>query len=148
MRVRPLHAYRWAHGRDLTSVVAPPYDQISPAMQERLYAMSPDNIVRVTLPPSDEPGRRPLRARPQTLDGGWPRACGRARRAPAIYPYTQTYTVGGREVTRAGFVALGRGDRVRPGRRAAARADARRAPRRTACGCWRRRAPTSGCCSC
>jgi len=27
--------------------------------------------------------------------------------APAIYPYTQTYRVGGQEVTRAGFVALG-----------------------------------------
>jgi uncharacterized protein (DUF1015 family) len=111
VRVRPLHAYRWAGGgRDLTSVVAPPYDQISPAMQERLYAMSPANIVRASFP-ADRPAPgesadKYARAR-ETLDrwladGVWARET-----RPAIYPYTQTYRVGGREVTRTGFVALG-----------------------------------------
>jgi uncharacterized protein (DUF1015 family) len=110
MRVRPLHGYRWAGPRDVTAVVAPPYDQISPAMQARLYAMSPANIVRVSFPADQpEPGEtadKYERAR-QTLDrwlaeGVWAREA-----RPAIYPYTQTYRAGGREVTRTGFIALG-----------------------------------------
>jgi uncharacterized protein (DUF1015 family) len=110
MRVRPLHAYRWAHGRDLTSVVAPPYDQISPDTQERLYGMSPGNIVRASYPADrpapGEPEDKYARAR-ETLDrwlaeGVWAREA-----RPAIYPYTQTYRVGGSPVTRTGFVALG-----------------------------------------
>jgi uncharacterized protein (DUF1015 family) len=112
MIVRPFRGYRYAVGRerDLTSVVAPPYDQITPAMQERLYAMSPANIVRVSYP-ADRP--RPgetadkyVRAS-ETL-GAWLREGVWTREAtPAIYPYAQTYRVDGREVTRTGFVALG-----------------------------------------
>jgi uncharacterized protein (DUF1015 family) len=112
MRVRAFRGYRYGIGRalDLTKVVAPPYDQISPAMQERLYGMSPDNIVRVSHPAEQaRPGEtadKYLRAH-ETLDrwlrdGVWAR-----EEWPAIYPYTQTYRVGGRDVTRTGFVALG-----------------------------------------
>ena len=112
MRVTAFRGYRHAIGRerDLTNVVAPPYDQISPPMQERLYAMSPDNIVRVSYP-ADHPAPgdtadKYRRAR-ETLDR-WLREGVWAREEwPAIYPYTQSYRVGGREVTRAGFVALG-----------------------------------------
>src|SRR6266545_2061083 len=112
MRVSPLRGYRYRVGRerDLTRVVAPPYDQISAAMQERLYAMSPANIVRVSYP-ADQPragetADKYLRAH-ETLDA-WLREGVWAREEwPAIYPYTQTYHVAGREVTRTGFVALG-----------------------------------------
>ena len=47
MKIAPLCGYRYARAasRDLSNVVAPPYDQISPETQDRLYAMSPDNIV-------------------------------------------------------------------------------------------------------
>ncbi len=50
MRIKALRGYRHAigHDPDVTKVVAPPYDQISPEMQERLYALSPDNIVRAS----------------------------------------------------------------------------------------------------
>src|SRR5438445_5162517 len=112
MRGQPLRGYRYGIGRerDLTKVVAPPYDQISPQTQERLYAMSPDNIVRVSYPrdsPSaGEPADKYRRAH-ETLDrwlaeGTWAR-----EEWPAIYPYTQSYRAGGHEVTRVGFVALG-----------------------------------------
>jgi uncharacterized protein (DUF1015 family) len=110
VRLRPFQGYRWAGGGDVTSVVAPPYDQISPAMQERLYAMSPGNIVRVSYP-ADVPGPgetadKYVRARERLerwlVEGVWSREA-----RPAMYPYTQTYRVGGREVTRTGFVALG-----------------------------------------
>ena len=57
MIIRPFRGYRYGIGRerDLTKVVAPPYDQITPAMQAQLYASSPANIVRVSYP-SDHPG--------------------------------------------------------------------------------------------
>src|SRR5262245_10336019 len=112
MRIKAFRGYRHGIGRerDVTKVVAPPYDQISPEMQERLYALSPDNIVRVSYPcdapVAGETADKYQRAH-ETLDrwlaeGVWAR-----EELPAIYPYTQTYRVGGREVTRAGFVALG-----------------------------------------
>jgi uncharacterized protein (DUF1015 family) len=112
MRVRAFGGYRYGGGRerDLSKVVAPPYDQITPAMQERLYAMSVANIVRLSYPADQpEPGEtsdKYARAR-ETLDG-WLRDRVWAREeSAAIYPYSQTYRVAGREVTRAGFVALG-----------------------------------------
>ena len=112
MRVRPLRGYRYGIGRehDLTKVVAPPYDQITPAMQERLYAMSPANIVRVSYP-ADQPragetADKYLRAH-ETLDAWLREGVWAREERPAIYPYTQTYHVAGREVTRTGFVALG-----------------------------------------
>jgi uncharacterized protein (DUF1015 family) len=104
------HRYGLVRERDVTAVVAPPYDQITPAMQERLYALSPANIVRVSYPADQpQPGEtadKYARAN-ETLeawlrDGVWARD-----ESPAIYPYSQTYRVGGHEVTRAGFVALG-----------------------------------------
>ncbi len=112
MLVKPFRGYRHAIGRerDVSKVVAPPYDQISPETQERLYALSPDNIVRVTWPRDEaRAGETPdkYRRAQETLarwlaDGVWAREA-----SPAIYPYTQTYRAGGREVTRTGFVALG-----------------------------------------
>ena len=52
MEIKPLRGYRYGGdtARDISTVVAPPYDQISPESQDRLYAMSPHNIVRVTYP--------------------------------------------------------------------------------------------------
>jgi uncharacterized protein (DUF1015 family) len=106
MNVRPFRGYRHAGLADVTAVVAPPYDQISPAMQERLYAMSPANIVRVTYP-RDEPGVDTYAGAREVLEG-WRRDGVVVQDAePALYPYHQTYTVDGARVTRRGFVALG-----------------------------------------
>jgi uncharacterized protein (DUF1015 family) len=107
MRVRAFRGYRYAIDgeREISKVVAPPYDQISPEQQDALYAMSPANIVRVSFP-RDDADDKYARAR-ATLDrwladGVWGRDT-----TPAIYPYHQTYRVDGREITRAGLVALG-----------------------------------------
>jgi uncharacterized protein (DUF1015 family) len=106
MRIRAFRGYRFAgHGDDLTRVVAPPYDQISPAMQAELHARHPANVVRVSLP-ADGTDDKYRRAR-QTLDrwvagGTWAKDD-----APAVYPYQQTYRVGGETVTRAGVIVLG-----------------------------------------
>jgi uncharacterized protein (DUF1015 family) len=107
VRVRPFRGYRYGIGREreISKVVAPPYDQISAEQQELLYAMSPANIVRVSYP-KDDAADKYARAR-ATLEewlaaGVWAR-----EESEAIYPYHQTYRVGGEEVTRVGLVALG-----------------------------------------
>jgi uncharacterized protein (DUF1015 family) len=47
--IRPFRAVRYdaAAVGDLATVLAPPYDVISPEHQEALYARSPHNIVRL-----------------------------------------------------------------------------------------------------
>src|SRR6266850_3283314 len=106
MEIRPLLGYRYAGDsrRDISPVVAPPYDQISPESQDRLYAMSPHNIVRVSYPRDAADKHRAAR---QILDRWLAEGVWRADAEPAIYPYDQTYAVGERPVTRTGFIALG-----------------------------------------
>src|SRR5215468_1763412 len=54
--VSPFRALRYdaAHVGDLGAVVAPPYDVISAAQQDALYARSPWNVVRLILPRGPE----------------------------------------------------------------------------------------------
>jgi uncharacterized protein (DUF1015 family) len=106
MEIRPVRGYRYAGDatRDVSAVVAPPYDQISDATQARLYAMHPHNIVRVTYPKDGPDKYRGARA---VLEAWLAAGVWRCDERPAIYPYHQTYTVEGRSVTRAGFIALG-----------------------------------------
>jgi uncharacterized protein (DUF1015 family) len=94
---------------DLSLVVAPPYDVISPAEQDRLYEASPHNIVRLILgrqfPDDSQTDNRYTRAK-QTFDD-W-----RARRVlvrdelPALYLYEHVFAYEGRSLRRLGFVAL------------------------------------------
>jgi uncharacterized protein (DUF1015 family) len=106
MNVHAFRGYRHGGLADVTKVVAPPYDQISPEMQERLYAMSPTNIVRVTYP-RDEPGVDKYAGAAAVLEA-WLRDGVVAHDAePALYPYHQTYSLDGTRITRRGFIALG-----------------------------------------
>jgi uncharacterized protein (DUF1015 family) len=107
VRVRSFRGYRYAIGREreISKIVAPPYDQISPEQQDALYAMSPGNIVRLSFPKDDHgDGYATARATLEAwlADGVWGREA-----SPAVYPYHQTYRAAGREVTRTGVVALG-----------------------------------------
>lgn len=96
---------------DLGSVITPPYDVISPADQERFYARSDHNIVRI-IRGKDEPG-----------DNGGKNKYGRAGEyflrwladgvliedsAPALYLWDQEYEVRGSTKVRRGFVAMAR----------------------------------------
>jgi len=107
MRVRAFRGYRYAIGREreVSKVVAPPYDQISPQQQELLYALSPANIVRLSYP--REPGDRKYSAAREALTRWTADAVWAPEERPAIYPYHQTYVVDGHEVTRVGLLALG-----------------------------------------
>ena len=108
MKIRAFRGYRYGIGRvaDVSSVVAPPYDQISPEMQRRLLDLDPHNIVRVTLPEEDEPGDKYARAQ-AVLDAWLAEGVWAREASPAIYAYHQSYTVRGASITRMGFVALG-----------------------------------------
>jgi len=123
-------------------VVAPPYDQITPDMQERLLAMSADNIVRITLPPAGRyDGAREVLDR-WIAGGVWAREEG-----PAIYPYEQTYTVDGRDdhprgVHRARAVTEYAEKIVLPHERTHS------GPKQDRMRLLERRGPTSGCSSC
>lgn len=110
MRIRPFRGYCFGidRERDLSKVVAPPYDQIGPETQDRLHELSPWNIVRVSYP-KDDPGVRldKYRRAREVLDGWLADGVWAREERPAIYPYHQTYRVGGTTVTRRGFIALG-----------------------------------------
>ncbi|HVW80460.1 MAG TPA: DUF1015 domain-containing protein [Mycobacteriales bacterium] len=49
----PFRALRYHSGADLSAVLAPPYDVITPAEQDELEARDPANVVRLTLPRDD-----------------------------------------------------------------------------------------------
>jgi uncharacterized protein (DUF1015 family) len=97
----------------LSQVVTQPYDKITPALQERYYAASPNNLVRIIL------GRR--RENDNPANNVYTRAAGHFRdwreqgllredSAPSIYLYAQSFTRPGSstELERRGFIALGR----------------------------------------
>jgi uncharacterized protein (DUF1015 family) len=101
--IRPFRALRYSRELvpDLSAVVAPPYDVISPEEHRRLLARDPRNVVRLDLPEEqagDPPDERYRRAA-HTLSA-W-RSDGTLRRdvRPALYPYEQTYRVPGTDRT-------------------------------------------------
>ncbi|MCL5268465.1 MAG: DUF1015 domain-containing protein [Bacteroidetes bacterium] len=88
--------------KDLSKVVAPPYDVINKEQQLELYDRNPNNIIRLDLNPASDPYpvaakemQRMLKERSLVQDA-----------EPAIYPYLQTFkTQDGKTVTRRGFVS-------------------------------------------
>jgi uncharacterized protein (DUF1015 family) len=91
---------------DLSAVIAPPYDVVSPEMRARLAASHPENVIRLELP---EPGEgRDGYENAAHLYREWLNAGILRREAfPALYPYAQTYRLpSGEERTRAGVLAV------------------------------------------
>ena len=89
--VSPFRALRYDAARvgDLGAVVAPPYDVISRAQQDALYARSPWNVVRLILP--REPERASSAAR--TLHGWMESGVLALDREPALYFYSQEFSL-------------------------------------------------------
>jgi len=108
--IRPFRGIRYdmAQVGAISDVVAPPYDVIDPALQDRLYDASPYNIVRLELN-REEPGdsattnryTRAARFLKEWLREG----ILREDPHPAYYLYHQTFEVEGRSYTRKGFLA-------------------------------------------
>ena len=94
---------------DLTAVVTPPYDVISPAQQQAFARRHPRNVVRLDLPldePGDEPDARYRRAAHDFAAWRSDGALRKDRRA-SVYVYEETYRVPGTsmERTQRGFLA-------------------------------------------
>lgn len=93
-------------------LVTQPYDKISPELRAAYLERSPYNIVRVILPrpAPGEGGERAYLEAAQLLNHWQERRIMVRREQPAIFPYHQRFTVpgSGDQITRQGFVALGR----------------------------------------
>ena len=141
--VEPFRALRYdeAAAGPLESLVAPPYDVISPDERDHLRSRSPYNVVHLTLPDSEAEARRLFRDwRARDVLSG--------EDEPSFWALSQTY-VGpdGLERTRTGLVAT---VRVEPYERRASCPTSGRtvAPRRAGSGCCARFEPSSNRSSC
>jgi uncharacterized protein (DUF1015 family) len=112
--ILPFQAWRYSSRHPLSSLVTQPYDKITPAMQERYYAASPYNLVRIILgkPQSGDDERNNVYTRAAKDFVSW-RKDGVLQRdeQPSIYFYSQLFTPPGEGITqheRRGFIALGR----------------------------------------
>ncbi len=112
-RIYPFQPYRYTPAAGpLQDVVTQPYDKITPEMQARYLAQSPNNLVRVIL------GER--KSSDTENENVYTRAAGYLNRwiasgilsqdsEPGIFPYFQEFTVPdtGERLVRKGFIALG-----------------------------------------
>ena len=87
--IHPFRALRYDLQRVSPSqVVTQPYDKITPAMQERYYAASPYNLVRIILGrrEPDDPATTSIPGRRLMLENGGPTGfCVRIRRRPSMH---------------------------------------------------------------
>jgi uncharacterized protein (DUF1015 family) len=112
--IHPFRAFRYNPQQvSPAQVVTQPYDKITPALQDRYYAASPYNLVRIILGRREE-GDNPAnnvysRAAADFRD--WRRqGILRQDSVPSVYAYSQRFTVPGSgvELERHAFIALGR----------------------------------------
>jgi uncharacterized protein (DUF1015 family) len=108
--VSPFRGVRYDVARvgTLSDVVAPPYDVIDPALQDRLYQASLYNVIRLELnrdePGDAGPGERYARAARFLRD--WLRqGVLREEDHAAFYAYHQTFKIDDQTYTRKGFLA-------------------------------------------
>jgi len=112
-RIYPFRALRYDPSRvNMEDVVTQPYDKISPTMQQRYYEASPYNLIRVILgkhEPEDNEQENVYTRAAESLRT-WRKERILAEEAePALYGYSQTYTVPHTDEVRErrGFIALG-----------------------------------------
>ncbi|MGA7161239.1 MAG: DUF1015 domain-containing protein, partial [Bacteroidota bacterium] len=102
--IKPFRGIRYNQtGVNINTVVAPPYDVISPEQQNQLYDKDPYNIVRLILGREDDRYSAAAQSFKEWQDNG---VLNREAR-PAIYPLVQTFTATtGAVIQRKGFIAL------------------------------------------
>ncbi len=112
--VKPFRGVRYNADRvaSLQTVVSQPYDKIDPVLQEKYYALSPYNVVRIILGKTQD-GDEPLRPEGPNV---YTRALDAYRRwtdegilvredRPALYAYEQTFSIAGQIYTRLGLIS-------------------------------------------
>jgi uncharacterized protein (DUF1015 family) len=84
-------------------VLAPPYDVISPAQRDELYARDPHNIVRAVL--NRTPGDAGYAEAGETLAGWIAGGTLKREESPSLYVLEQSFEVNGRPHERQGLIA-------------------------------------------
>jgi len=110
--------YDLGHVGSLSDVVAPPYDVISPELQEELYKRHPCNVVRLILnrrEPGDDEANNSYTRAGRFLKSWQAEGVLFVEADPAIYVYHQEFTSGDRSYTRRGFMARMRVERFGQG---------------------------------
>lgn len=109
-KIQPIAAieYNFNEIKDLSDLIAPPYDVLNETSKAALLAKNEHNIVKVDLPHlppktvgPDETYLQASQVFKQWIDNG----VLRRRTTPAIYVYQQTYTVKGTQYKRRGVIA-------------------------------------------
>src|SRR6202795_2262767 len=116
----PFRAFRYANDQGKepqrlshAQVVTQPYDKITPALQDRYYAASPYNLVRIILgrrEADDNPANN-VYSRAASYFSDWrQRGILRQDSRPSLYVYSQRFMLPGSttQLERRGFIALGR----------------------------------------
>jgi uncharacterized protein (DUF1015 family) len=112
--ISPFRALRYAPAAaPLADLVTQPYDKITPAMQDRYYAASPYNFVRLVLgkPQEGDDGNTNVYTRAAQSYADWRRqGILRPDPEPALYAYSQRFPMPGEagERERTGWIALAR----------------------------------------
>src|SRR5580692_6099808 len=113
-QIIPFRALRYDPQQvSVDQAVTQPYDKISPTMQDRYYAASPYNLVRIILgrrEPADNPANTVYTRAAADFRAWRTQGVLRQDSAPSIYVYSQRFTAPGESGARdrRGFIALGR----------------------------------------
>ncbi|MDR4507131.1 MAG: DUF1015 domain-containing protein [Candidatus Brocadiaceae bacterium] len=109
--IKPFQGLRYNQDiiKDMSAVVTPPYDVISPQEQEQYYQTHPNNIIRMDLgkelPGDTEKANKYTRA--SEFFNDWKRTgVIKQEDAPAVYIYDQEYSFQNKRFVRRGFIAL------------------------------------------
>ena len=123
MEVKPFKAFRFDSGvvGDVGSCIAPPYDVISPAQQQKLYEKSEYNIVRIIkgkTTPSDNDSNNQYTRAADLLNTWIEKGILKQDSAETIYSYVHDFQLAGTNFQRSSFIALAKleefGKIVRP----------------------------------
>ena len=100
-RIQPFAALIFNSERSgrLEELIAPPYDLIDEARQEHLYARNPNNVVRLELNRDPDPYLSAAATMARWIANGT-----LERTRPAIFLYTQTFELDGKNFSRNGWV--------------------------------------------
>ncbi len=111
MEIKGFKAYRFNSDIvcDSGKCIAPPYDVINPAQQEKLYKQNEHNIVRVILgkkEDTDNEGNNQYTRAADYLNNWIKENALKQDDRPTIYAYVQEFDLAGKKYERSGFIAL------------------------------------------
>lgn len=102
---------------DISKVICPPYDIISPVAQESYHRLSPYNMIHLEFG-RDKPGEDKYKCAEVSFNNWLKEEILMRDKEPAIYFYNQRFTIRGEAKERLGFIALlrleGKGNTVFP----------------------------------